>query len=127
MQSVLLVFFGAGLGGSLRHGVNMVALRYASGSFPFGTLFINVVGSFLMGLLAAYFSARTDVAGSQSARLLLMTGVLGGFTTFSAFSLETVTLWERGEAASAALYVVLSVCLSLAGLVAGLAVVRSLS
>jgi CrcB protein len=125
MQAALLVFFGAGLGGTLRHGVNLAALRFGAG-FPFGTLLINVAGSFAMGLLAGWFAARGEQA-SQPLRLFLMTGVLGGFTTFSAFSLETVVLWERGEGASAAAYVLLSVCLSLAGLVAGLAVVRSLS
>lgn len=126
MQAALLVFFGAGLGGTLRHGVNLAALRLGAGAFPYGTLFINVAGSFAMGLLAGWFAARGEFA-SQPIRLFLMTGVLGGFTTFSAFSLETVLLWERGEGASAAAYVAASVCLSLAGLVAGLAVVRSLS
>ncbi len=126
MQALLLVFLGAGLGGSLRHGVNLVALRHASGSFPYGTLFINVAGSFVMGLFAAWFAARAGQAATQPLRLFLMTGVLGGFTTFSAFSLETMSMWERGEAAGAAAYVAASVVLSLIGLVAGMALVRSL-
>jgi CrcB protein len=126
MQALLLVFLGAGLGGSLRHGVNLVALRHAAVGFPFGTLFINVVGSFVMGLFAAWFAARAGQAMTQPLRLFLMTGVLGGFTTFSAFSLETISMWERGEAAGAAAYVAASVVLSLIGLVAGMALVRSL-
>ncbi len=125
MQALLLVFFGAGFGGSLRYGVNLIALRSAS-DFPYGTLFINVAGSFVMGLFAAWFASKADDAAVQPLRLFLMTGVLGGFTTFSAFSLETISMWERGEAASAAVYVVGSVILSLLGLVAGMALVRSL-
>ncbi len=126
MQAVLLVFLGAGLGGSLRYGVNLVAPGFMSGDFPYGTLFINVVGSFVMGLFAAWFASRLDQAATQPLRLFLMTGVLGGFTTFSAFSLETISMWERGEAAGAAAYVAASVVLSLIGLVAGMALVRSL-
>ncbi len=127
MQALLLVFLGAGFGGSLRHGVNLVALRYASGDFPVGTLAINVAGSCVMGMFAAWFASKAGGGTAQPLRLFLMTGVLGGFTTFSAFSLETVALWERGEAASAALYIALSVFLSLLGLVAGMALVRSLA
>jgi CrcB protein len=126
MQALLLVFLGAGLGGSLRHGVNLVALRHAAGDFPIGTLFINVAGSFVMGALAAWFALKGGQSATQPLRLFLMTGVLGGFTTFSAFSLETISMWERGEAAGAAAYVAASVVLSLIGLVAGMALVRSL-
>jgi CrcB protein len=125
LQALLLVFLGAGLGGSLRHGVNLVALRHTAGDFPYGTLIINVVGSFVMGLFAAWFASKAGQT-SQPLRLFLMTGVLGGFTTFSAFSLETISMWQRGEAASAAVYVVASVILSLIGLFAGMALVRSL-
>ncbi|MDB5649897.1 MAG: protein CrcB [Hyphomicrobiales bacterium] len=124
MQSIFLVFLGAGFGGTLRHGVNMAAMRYGAAGFPWGTLCINVAGSFVMGTFAAWFSGSE---APQPLRLFLMTGVLGGFTTFSAFSLETIVLWERGQAADAALYVVGSVGLSLAGLVAGLSLVRSLT
>ncbi len=126
MQALLLVFLGAGLGGSLRHGVNLVALRHTVGDFPYGTLFINVVGSFVMGGFAAWFATKAGHSAAQPLRLFLMTGVLGGFTTFSAFSLETISMWQRGEAASAAAYVAASVVLSLLGLVAGMALVRSL-
>ncbi|MDB5642755.1 MAG: protein CrcB [Hyphomicrobiales bacterium] len=126
MQALLLVFLGAGLGGSLRHGVNLVALRHTSGAFPYGTLFINVAGSFVMGALAAWLSVKAGQGVTQPLRLFLMTGVLGGFTTFSAFSLETISMWERGEAAGAVAYVAASIVLSLIGLVAGMALVRSL-
>jgi CrcB protein len=126
MQALLLVFLGAGLGGSLRHGINLVALRHTAGDFPYGTLFINVAGSFVMGAFAAWLSTKAGHSTAQPLRLFLMTGVLGGFTTFSAFSLETISMWQRGEAASAAAYVAASIVLSLLGLVAGMALVRSL-
>jgi CrcB protein len=127
MQSFLLVFLGAGLGGALRHGVNMAALRVAEEGFPWGTLFINAAGSLVMGLFAGFFAFKAGEGSTQSLRLFLMTGMLGGFTTFSAFSFETILLWERGEAASALLYVVASVVLALVGLFLGLSVVRSFS
>lgn len=127
MTSTLLVFLGAGIGGVLRHGVNLASLRWLGPSFPFGTLAINVVGSGAMGLVAGWLAFRAGEGWSQQAKLFLATGVLGGFTTFSAFSLDAVMLWERGEALAAALYVLGSVVLSLAALVAGLALVRGLS
>jgi CrcB protein len=127
MQSFLLVFFGAGLGGALRHGVNMVAARVAEEGFPWGTLFINAAGSLVMGLLAGWFAFKAGEGSTQSLRLFLMTGVLGGFTTFSAFSLETILMWERGEPASAILYVVASVVLAVVGLFLGLSLVRTMS
>ncbi|WP_332683922.1 fluoride efflux transporter CrcB [Bosea sp. (in: a-proteobacteria)] len=127
MTSTLLVFLGAGIGGVLRHGVNLASLRWLGPSFPFGTLAINVVGSGAMGLVAGWLAFRAGEGWSQQARLFLATGVLGGFTTFSAFSLDAVLLWERGDLAAAASYVLGSVVLSLGALVAGLALVRGLS
>ncbi|KPF63483.1 protein CrcB [Bosea sp. AAP35] len=127
MTSTLLVFLGAGIGGMLRHGVNLVSPRWFGSGFPTGTLLINVLGSALMGLIAGWLAFKTQAGWSQHARLFLTTGVLGGFTTFSAFSLDAVLLWERGETGLAATYVVGSVVLSLAALFAGLAFVRSLS
>lgn len=120
----LIVFVGAGLGGAARHGVNLLALRLGT-TFPFGTLAINVSGSLLMGLAAGYFAYRGQLP--QEWRLFLTTGVLGGFTTFSAFSLETALLYERGEIGAAIAYVVGSVVLAIGGLVAGLAIVRALA
>ncbi len=120
----LIVFVGAGLGGAARHGVNLLALRLGT-TFPFGTLAINVSGSLLMGLAAGYFAYRGQLP--QEWRLFLTTGVLGGFTTFSAFSLETALLYERGQTGAAIAYVVGSVVLAIGGLVAGLAIVRALA
>jgi fluoride exporter len=124
-MSYIVVFLGAGIGGALRHGVNSAALRLGLVAFPVATLFINVVGSLAMGLIAGWFAMRGQAP--QSWRLFLTTGVLGGFTTFSAFSLETVLLWERGEAGAALAYVVASVAAALAGLAAGLWFIRTVA
>ncbi len=125
MISYLLVFLGAGIGGALRHGVNLGCARFCGPAFPWGTLAVNVVGSFAMGAVAAWLAFKAGEGWSQPLRLFLTTGILGGFTTFSAFSLDAVLLWERGEAGPAAAYVAGSVLLSVAGLVSGLALVRS--
>lgn len=127
MQSAFLVFLGAGLGGTLRHGVNVAALRVAGPGFPLGTLCVNVLGCLAMGLLAGWLALKAGDAWSAQVRTFLATGVLGGFTTFSAFSLDAALLWERGQPAIAAAYVVGSVLFSLAGLFAGLAIVRHLT
>jgi fluoride exporter len=124
MQAYLLVFLGAGLGGALRHGVNVGCARVCGPAFPWGTLTVNIVGSFVMGALAGWLAFKAEHGWSQPLRLFLATGVLGGFTTFSAFSLDAVLLWERGQAGLAAAYVAASVLLSIAGLMAGLALVR---
>ena len=121
-MSYLLVFFGGGLGASLRHAINMVFTRALGTAFPYHTFFINVTGSIVMGLIAGYLAFKGEA--SQHWRLFLMTGILGGYTTFSAFSLDTALLYERGELGLAGLYVVGSVALSIAGLFAGLALVR---
>ena len=127
MSSYLLVFLGAGIGGALRHGVNVGCARMCGTAFPWGTLTVNVVGSFIMGAIAAWLAAKAGEGWSQPLRLFLTTGILGGFTTFSAFSLDAVQIWERGQIGLAATYVTASVLLSIAGLVAGLALVRSLT
>jgi len=118
----LIVFLGAGIGGALRHGVNVGAARLWGFGFPYGTLVVNVLGSFLMGLLAGYFAFRPGIA--QHARLFLTTGILGGFTTFSAFSLDTALLVERHAYGLAAGYAVGSVAASISALFLGLAVFR---
>jgi CrcB protein len=120
----LIVFLGGGIGAALRHGINVYAFRLAGTGFPYGTLFINVVGSFAMGIIAEYFALKSGLP--QHWRLFLTTGILGGFTTFSAFSLEAALLYERGQVAGAAIYVVASVVLAIAGLFAGLAIIRAL-
>ena len=125
MKSYLVVLIGSGLGGALRHFVNVVVPRLSGSAFPYHTLTVNVIGSFAMGTLAGYFAFKGD--SSQSWRLFLMTGVLGGFTTFSAFSLDTAFLYERGQIAVAAIYVLASVCISIAALFGGLYLVRAFS
>ena len=124
MSHTLLVFLGAGTGGVLRWLVGLAALRALGSGFPWGTLAVNVVGSAVMGLVAALVVARLPVEG---VRLLVMTGLLGGFTTFSAFSLDAVALWERGAPGIAAAYVAASVFGSIAALLAGLALGRALT
>lgn len=123
-MNVLIVFLGAGLGGAMRYGVNVAALRLVGAGFPWGTLAINIVGSLAMGLVAEYFALKSGL--SQQWRLFLTTGVLGGFTTFSAFSLEVALLYERGEMLAAAVYMLASAVLAVAGLFAGLYIVRAL-
>lgn len=126
MFFALIVFVGAGCGGVLRYGTNLAAIRLLGEAFPFGTFLINVAGSFVMGLVAAAALARIGLFGQPEWRLFLMTGVLGGFTTFSAFSLDTAYLWERDEFGLAILYVGGSVAVSLAAVSAGLWLVRNL-
>jgi fluoride exporter len=121
----LIVFLGGGLGAALRHGVNIAAARLLGPNFPFGTLTVNVTGSIAMGLLAGYFAFRGDA--SQHWRLFLATGILGGYTTFSAFSLDVAVLWERQAVWPALAYVLASVLLSVGGLFAGLLMFRQLS
>lgn len=127
MIQTFLVFLGGGLGAALRHGVNLTAARLLGSGFPWGTSFVNVVGCFAMGLIAGWFAFRADAGVTQHTRLFLTTGILGGFTTFSAFSLDTALLWERGAVTAAAIYVVGSVALSIAAVFAGLWLIRSLS
>src|SRR5258708_5738864 len=95
MIQTLLIFLGGGLGAAARHGVNVTAARWLGTGFPWGTLTVNVVGSLAMGLFAAWFAFRADAGLTQHARLFLTTGILGGFTTFSAFSLDAAVMWER--------------------------------
>ena len=125
----LIVFLGGGLGAAIRHGCNIAGLKLLGPAFPYATMFINVSGSLIMGLAAAYFAFKGDASQhfSQHLRLLLTTGVLGGYTTFSAFSLDAALLYERGQPGLAAFYVIGSVVLSIAGLFAGLWLVRQLA
>lgn len=125
MMGYLIVFFGGGLGATLRHGLNILAARLFGTAFPYGTLIINILGSFVMGVVVEYFALKSGLP--QRWRLFLTTGILGGFTTFSAFSLEAALLYERGELAAAAIYVVASVTLAIGALFVGLAIVRALA
>lgn len=121
----LIVFLGGGLGAMLRHGVNLATARLIGAAFPWSTFFINVTGSLVMGVIAGWFALRSNAP--QEWRLFLTTGILGGYTTFSAFSLDAALLYERGELGQAAFYVVGSVVLSIAGLFVGLWLVRHFS
>jgi fluoride exporter len=118
----LIVFIGGGMGAALRHGINLGVTRFMGSGFPYATFSINITGSFIMGLIAAYFAFKGDA--SQHWRLFLTTGILGGYTTFSTFSLDAALLYERGELGLAAIYVIGSVVLAIAGLFAGLALIR---
>jgi len=113
----ILVFVGGGLGAAARHGVGRATLHAFGPGFPWGTLTVNVIGSFLIGLAFALLET------GQPARLFLVTGFLGGFTTFSAFSLDALTLWER-DPWTAGIYVAASVTLSFAAIVAGMLLSR---
>jgi CrcB protein len=124
MMSYLVVFIGAGVGGSIRHGMNIWVARLLGTHFPFHTFIINIVGSLVMGLVAGWFVKRGYETGHL--RLFLATGILGGFTTFSAFSLDAVLLWERHEHLLAALYVGGSVAGAIAGLMLGLWIMRTM-
>lgn len=124
-MAYVVVFLGGGLGAMLRHLINTLSSRMLGTAFPYHTFFINVTGSLVMGLIAGYFAFKGG--SSQHVRLFLMTGILGGYTTFSAFSLDAALLYERGAVGLAALYVLGSVVLAIAGLFAGLALVRAVT
>jgi fluoride exporter len=127
MINYILVFVGAGVGGMVRHGVNLTCARYCGLEFPWGTLIINIIGSGLMGLLVGWLAFRSGEAWTQHLRLFLATGILGGFTTFSTFSLDAVLLWERGDVLNASLYVAGSLIGGVLGLIVALNVMRALS
>jgi len=120
--TLLSVALGGALGASLRYLTNVSVMRLVGPGFPYGTIAVNVLGSFLMGMLVVVLARR----GGLELAPFLMTGVLGGFTTFSAFSLDTLTLFERGEISLAGLYVGMSVFLSLAAIAVGVLVTRAL-
>lgn len=123
MTPALLVALGGAIGSVARYLVNLATTRAFGFGFPWGTLTVNIVGCLVMGLLAGLLAMR---GGSNELRVFLLTGILGGFTTFSAFSLDAVTLWERGQPALAGGYVVASVTVSIAAVIGGLALGRAL-
>jgi fluoride exporter len=112
----LTVALGGAIGSAARHGVNLIAGQLGS-TFPYGTFGVNVLGSFVMGVLAALLA--TKFAGAETLRLFWLTGLLGGFTTFSAFSLDAFNLFQQGQLGTALVYVIASVSLSVMALVAG--------
>ncbi|MBD3764728.1 MAG: fluoride efflux transporter CrcB [Rhodobacterales bacterium] len=114
------VALGGALGAALRYLTNLGALRLVGPGFPAGTMTVNVLGCLAMGALAAFLAHK----GAMRLAPFLMTGVLGGYTTFSAFALDAVNLWDRGQTAVAVAYVLGAVLLSLAALMAGLHLMR---
>lgn len=122
----LIVFLGSGLGGACRYGIGVISLRlFGPDAVSLGTFGINVAGSFLMAVVAEYFAWRGGF--SQTWRLFLTTGIIGGFTTFSTFSLDAIVLMQRGELWSASAYIAASVALSILALFGGLLLVRALA
>ncbi len=124
MKLILFIAVGGALGAVLRHAVGVQVLRWLGSGFPFGTLAVNIIGSFAMGALVEVMALRWQV-GIET-RAFLIVGLLGGFTTFSAFSLDVVLLYERGAFLSMAFYLAASITLSVFGLVAGLHVFRAI-
>jgi len=125
MNMILAIAAGGALGAVLRHFVGLFALRHMGSDFPWGTLSVNVIGSFLMGALIAWFAHSWNPPAEL--RGFLTVGMLGAFTTFSTFSLDTVTLWERGATMASMGYVLASVVLSIGALFAGMMLLRQLS
>ena len=124
MNHILLVGAGGALGSVLRYLVGLWMLQRAGPAFPWGTLFVNVTGSFLIGFLAQFIMHK--MGASPETRVFLITGVLGGYTTFSAFSLDAITLLEHGQTMSGLAYIVASVGLSILAVFAGLALMRAM-
>jgi CrcB protein len=125
-MNAALVFLGGGIGSLLRFGVYHLARLWLPPSFPFGTFAVNVLGGLFAGLVAGTMLQRS-IGGSDPAYLFVMTGVLGGFTTFSAFSVDAVLLWQRGDQVAATAYVAGSLLLAILGVALGMAVVRALA
>ncbi|MGH1458709.1 MAG: fluoride efflux transporter CrcB [Paracoccaceae bacterium] len=119
---LLQVALGGAIGASLRYLTNVGAMRVMGAGFPWGTMTVNVVGSFLMGIIVLYLAQK----GGTRFAPFLMTGLLGGYTTFSAFSLDALTIFERGQAGLAALYVAASVALSLAAIAVAFFLMRGI-
>lgn len=115
---MILVFLQVALGGAIgstaRYGISLLSARWAA-TLPWGTLTVNVGGSFMMGVVASFIIAR----GGQGLAPFIMTGCLGGFTTFSAFSLDVLSLWQDGQAGWAILYILASVGLSILAVAGG--------
>ncbi|MEP3244477.1 MAG: fluoride efflux transporter CrcB [Sneathiella sp.] len=122
MGLYLSVALGGALGACARYGVAHFALRFLGPGYPYGTLIVNIAGSFLMGMLIEFMALRWSP--SPELRVFLVTGFLGAFTTFSTFSLDVSIQLQRGAYLAAGSYIALSVLLSIAGLFAGLHIMR---
>jgi CrcB protein len=121
----IIVFVGAGLGGVLRHALNNALPKLVGGDYPYATPIINITGSVVMGFLVGWLAFKAGAGWTQHLRLFAATGILGGYTTFSTFSLETVLLIERNALGAAAAYVLGSVVFGILGLYAALMLTRS--
>ncbi|MEM6710967.1 MAG: CrcB family protein [Pseudomonadota bacterium] len=133
MSVAILVFAGGGVGAVARYGLVHASETAFGNAFPYGVLTANILGSFLMGLLVGWLATHgaglasfLDLEGHTAAKAALATGLLGGFTTFSAFSLDAVRLWEQGNGVGAALYVGASIIAAISALVFGLFLARGL-
>lgn len=115
-STIGMIGIGGALGAITRYGINTGATQLLGQGFPYGTMIVNILGSFLMGILVIKFTQMSNI--SQDLKLLCTTGFLGAFTTFSAFSLDVITLWERGEMLHALFYVLASVIFSILALAA---------
>jgi len=122
MNAILLVASGGAIGSVARYLVGAGMARAFGVAFPYGTLAVNIIGGFLMGLFIELLARRFQ--GSPELRLFIAIGILGGFTTFSSFSLDVVVLWQRGEFGIAFFYVLASVILSIGALFFGLWLAR---
>lgn len=122
-MQLVLVFLGAGCGGVLRFLFGKAATQIMGAGFPYGTLGVNVIGGFCMGIAAAIVAKQADNSGFI--QYFVMVGILGGFTTFSAFSLDVVKLTQSGQMVHAAVYIALSVVLSIGAVLLGLAFAKN--
>jgi len=124
MPNILLVMIGGAIGAALRYLLGLASLRTLGPGYPWGTLGANVIGGFVMGLVAGWLAMRYQGGSGEQIRLFCAVGILGGFTTFSAFSLETMLMIERGDLLGAIGYVLVSVVASIGALALGLAIMR---
>ncbi len=124
-MNTLLVMAGGAIGAALRYHYGQLSGRLFGMGWPWGTLGVNVIGGLAMGLLAGWLAMRAQ--GGESIRLFVAVGILGGFTTFSSFSLETVQMIQRGQWFSASLYALASVVASVGALALGLGLVRAVA
>ncbi|MBB4347479.1 MULTISPECIES: fluoride efflux transporter CrcB [Rhizobiaceae] len=124
MTNILLAALGGAIGSVLRYLVGVFSVRWFGPGFPWGTLTVNVVGSFIIGLSVEMIARRFDA--SMELRVFIVTGIIGGFTTWSSFSLDTMVLFERGAITAAAAYVIGSLVVSFAAVFAGLALGRAM-
>jgi CrcB protein len=122
IASIAAIAGGGALGAVLRHGANQGSMHYFGVGYPFGTIGVNILVSFIMGVLIAYFAHVWQP--SPEVKAFLVTGLLGAFTTFSTFSLDFITLWERGDQMAAFVYVLASVFFAIGALMLGMAIIR---